>query len=120
MTERSDVATRGGGAVPPTEHLRAITEALDHLLDPLEDAVPSANGSPADEAARASAPAVGRLPAEPIERGYGVRRSLRKLSVRLRWSKRDRFRIPRLIAGWALLVAFFWSVIWFVSSHVSP
>ncbi len=107
MTERSDVATTGGGAVPPTEHLRAIAEALDHLLDPLDDAVPSA-------------PAVGRLRAEPIERSHGVRRPLRKLSARLRWSNRDRFRIPRLIVGWVLLVAFFWSVIWFVSTHVAP
>jgi hypothetical protein len=102
-----------GGAVADGKQLGAITEALDHLLDPLEEPIP------ANEPARPRAPAVYvRLPAEPSVRRTGVLRSLRKLAARIRWSRSDRFRIPRILARWALLLAVVWGVIWFVSARL--
>ena len=97
------------GTAPPTydEQHRAITEALAHLLDPLEETVLE------DEAPRAPA-AYPRLLVQPD------RAPVRDLVARVRWSDRNRFRIPRLVARWSLLAAFVCGVIWFVSARGSP
>jgi hypothetical protein len=42
--------------------------------------------------------------------------SVRGLAVRLRWSDRGVFRIPRLVAGWAIGLAAFWAAIWIILS----
>jgi hypothetical protein len=42
--------------------------------------------------------------------------SVRGLAVRLRRSDRRVFRIPRLVAGWAVGLAAFWAAIWIILS----
>jgi hypothetical protein len=42
--------------------------------------------------------------------------TVRDLAVRLRWSDRGVFRIPRLVAGWAVGLAAFWAAIWIILS----
>ena len=42
--------------------------------------------------------------------------TVRDLAVRLRWSERGVFRIPRRVATWALGLAAFWATIWIILS----
>ena len=100
-------------AAPDAEQLSAVDDVLDHLLDPLEDVVPSREAAPAEEAA----PADPRPPAAPLVLGYeDDGGSLREFAARVRWSQRSRFRIPRLLAGWSLVAALFWGALWLVFS----
>ena len=81
--------------MPTAEEQRALDEALDRLLDPLaEGRPPPPVLVPLDE----DAPTV------------------RDLAVRLRWSERGVFRIPRRVATWALGLAAFWATIWIILS----
>ena len=85
------------------EEQRALEEALDRLLDPLEEDPPSGNGRP---------PPLPEL--VPLQDGSPP--TVRDLAVRLRWSERGVFRIPRRVATWALGLAAFWATIWIILS----
>jgi hypothetical protein len=91
-------------AAPDAEQLSAVDDVLDHLLDPLEDVVPDPD---ADER---------RPPPQPIVYFYEEPGRIRDFAARLRWSQRSWFRIPRLLAGWALVAALFWGALWLVFS----
>jgi hypothetical protein len=104
-------------AAPDAEQLSAVDDALDHLLDPLEEVVPSRGAAPADEAA----PTVAWPAAEPFEIDYGDgRASLRDLAARVRWSDRRRFRLARFVARWGVVAAVFSGVMWVVFSLGGP
>jgi hypothetical protein len=111
---------RTGGAVAESEHLRAIAEALDHLLDPLEDALPGPNGSPRRDGVRVGAAVDRPRPTRRVYRAASTCPSFRTVSDRVRWSNRGPFRATRLIVAWALLVGFFLTATWLVSSRVPP
>jgi hypothetical protein len=99
--ERPEAPAR---AAPDAEQLSAVDDVLDHLLDPLEDVVPDP-----DAAER-------RPPPQPIVFFYEEPGGVRDFVARLRWSQRSRFRIPRLLAGWALVAALFLGALWVVFS----
>lgn len=113
-----------GGGAGRDERTSAIEEVLDHLLDPLEDLVPSADPPPPaeeeEEAAAPAAPALADLEPDPwlatVPLVYDGRGSVRDFLARVRWSERGCFRIPRLLARYALAAALFCSAIWLVLS----
>ena len=84
------------------EEQRALEEALDRLLDPLEEDPPSGNAPPP--------------PLPELVRLHDDGPTVRDLAVRLRWSERGVFRIPRRVATWALGLAAFWATIWIILS----
>jgi hypothetical protein len=84
------------------EEQRALEEALDRLLDPLEEDPPSGNVRPP--------------PLPELVRLHDDGPTVRDLAVRLRWSERGVFRIPRRVATWALGLAAFWATIWIILS----
>jgi hypothetical protein len=47
---------------------------------------------------------------------HGSAPTVRDLAVRLRWSDRGVFRIPRQLAAWAVGLAAFWAAIWIILS----
>jgi hypothetical protein len=96
---------------PDAERLQAVTEALDRLLDPLEDVAPESSS------VEERAPAEAWPPPEPLVLVYeneGGR--VRDFAARMRWSQRGRFRIPRFLARWALVAGAFWGVLWLIFS----
>jgi hypothetical protein len=97
---------------PDAEQLSAVDDVLDHLLDPLEDVVSDPDAAPEDEAA----PAERWPPPQPIVLDYAEGGGVRDFAARVRWSQRSRFRIPRLLAGWALVATLFWGVVWLILS----
>ena len=112
-TKRRELPVVRPRAAPEADRRAAVADVLDHLLDPLEDVVPSREAAPAEEAA----PADPRPPAAPLVLGYEDDvGSLRDFAARVRWSQRSRFRIPRVLAGWALVAALFWGVLWIIFS----
>ena len=124
-TKRRELPVIRPRAAPEAERLDAVADVLDHLLDPLEDVVPSRDAAPSVEAAPAEepppavepAPPDPRPPAAPLVLGYEDDvGSLRDFAARVRWSQRSRFRIPRVLAGWVVVAAVFWGVLWLVFS----
>ena len=114
--ERRDPPAALRRAAPEAEQLSAVADVLDHLLDPLEGAVPRREATPADEAAPFEPWPAG----EPFVAGYGGRGSLREFAARVRWSERNRFRIPRFLLRWAFVAAAFWGVVWLIFSSGAP
>jgi hypothetical protein len=101
-------------AAPAAEQLDAVADVLDHLLDPLEDVVPSREATPAEEEAEPTEP---WPPATPLVLDYeNEGGGLRDFAARVRWSQRSRFRIPRVLAGWTLVGALFCGVLWLIFS----
>jgi hypothetical protein len=108
QTERRELPAERPRAAPDEEQLSAVTDVLEHLLDPLEDVLPGQGVAPFDEAASAGP----WLILEPYER----RGRIREFVARLRWSERNCFRIPRFLARWAFVTAAFWGVVWLIFS----
>jgi hypothetical protein len=96
---------------PDAEQLSAVDDVLDHLLDPLEDVVSDPDAAAEDEAA----PVEPWPPPQPIVLDYAGG-GVRDFAARVRWSQRNRFRIPRLLAGWALAGVLFCGVVWLIVS----
>jgi hypothetical protein len=89
--------------VPTAEEQRALDEALDHLLDPL------AGDRPGAAEAQLRPPLPELVPLHEAPR-------VRDLAVRIRWSDRGVFRIPRRLAAWTLGLAAFWATVWIILS----
>ena len=106
-------AAKGCDAVPSAEQQQALEEALDHLLDPLADE-PSSKGSVGEEAVRARPDPIRVVEIPSV--AYGGGPTVRDIAVRLRWSERGLFRVPRRVAGWAVGVAAFWGLVWIILS----
>jgi hypothetical protein len=111
-TEHPELTSPQPRPAPDAEQLSAVNDVLEHLLDPLEDVDPSRGAASSDEAASAES----WPPVVPIILPYEDRSAIREFLARLRWSERDRFRIPRSLARWTLFAAAFWGVVWFIFS----
>jgi hypothetical protein len=80
--------SRGGGSEP-------VTEALDHLLDPLDFLFEQEFDSRFQPAWEVVGAGDGT--------GDGLTRAMIRFRRRLRWSRRLRYRIPRLVITWGSL-----------------
>jgi hypothetical protein len=80
-----------------------VQEALDHLLDPL--------GIPAVESEDIWAEAADEPETIRVSRSSS-RGAVAKFFLRLRWSGRLLYKIPRLLVAWTALIAGICGLIW--------
>ena len=71
-----------------------VTEALDHLLEPLDLLQQDFESRPGPG---------WDVPLGGDRAGDGLVGALTRFRIRLRWSQRPRYRIPRLVIGWTFL-----------------
>lgn len=83
-----------------------VSEALDRLLDPLDSLSPSRDLIRNDAAADTFVRYAG------VNRSRGPRDDVAAFFIRLRWSKRPLYRIPRLFLAWTALVAAVCGLVW--------
>ena len=80
-----------------------MTEALDHLLEPLDLLQQDFESRPAPG---------WHVPVAGERTGDGLAGALTRFRIRLRWSQRLRYRIPRLLIAWTFLSLAVIGIVW--------
>ncbi|CAN5295461.1 hypothetical protein BH18ACT12_BH18ACT12_01350 [soil metagenome] len=116
--EARSTRPRAGEARPPDLNGRSrrggsepVTEALDHLLEPLDLLQQDLESRPEPG---------WDVPLAGDRTGDGLIGALTRFRIRLRWSQRPRYRIPRLVIAWTFLSLVVVGVIWLMFEVTGP